>query len=164
MTDSTIPAAGPGDRALALGDNLVRIHDGFRAELAALRAHIDTVADRGAPAESLPTPPLDHQLRKNCLAFCDKLHGHHFNEDTHMLPGLAQAAPELAPVLDRLRSEHVVIGRILDDLQALLARIGTDGAESLRSEFERLAGELEAHLDYEEEQVVDALNAIQMPA
>ncbi|MBE3011161.1 hemerythrin domain-containing protein [Microbispora sp. NEAU-D428] len=62
-------------------------------------------------------------------------------------------------VLARLRREHRVVGRILARSRALLdnAAPGVDAPE-VAAELDRLAAELEAHLDYEEELLVPLLN------
>jgi iron-sulfur cluster repair protein YtfE (RIC family) len=116
------------DRALALGDQLVQIHDVLRRDLAALRSG-------GVPAAD---------LRVHCLAFCGSLTAHHTREDG-AFPEFERQMPELGPVLARLRREHAAIARRIED--------GID-------DLDQLATELEAHLRYEEEQLVPALNRL----
>ncbi|GAA2303707.1 hypothetical protein GCM10010149_61590 [Nonomuraea roseoviolacea subsp. roseoviolacea] len=149
------------ERAIAWGDELVKLHDTFRRDLAELRS-----GSMRAPA-----------LREHCLTFCEALHAHHSGEDDVLFPHLDGLHPELAAVLDRLRDEHQVVARLLARIRALVGAgespeggadataeadadvapgPGTDVAE----ELERLARELEAHLDYEEEQLVPLLNAM----
>jgi hemerythrin-like domain-containing protein len=82
---------------------------------------------------------------------------HHSNEDTHMFPALEHRYPELEPVMERLRAEHEKIARLLDELKTLLAD-GDVAPADLLSEVERLTHELEAHLDYEEAQLVPLLS------
>ncbi|WP_182902509.1 hemerythrin domain-containing protein [Microbispora sp. H10830] len=124
-------------RVIALGDELVKLHDSFRRRLAELR-----------------TPGSRPDLREHCLTFCEALHVHHAGEDDVLFPHLDGLHPELAGVLARLRREHRVVGRILARIRALL-----DGGDpEIAAELDRLAGELEAHLDYEEEQLVPLLN------
>ncbi|MER6947584.1 nitroreductase/quinone reductase family protein [Nonomuraea sp. NPDC000554] len=128
------------------GDFLKLVHGAFRRELALIRKE---VAESGAG--------LGAQLRINCLTLCQGLEHHHTIEDAHMFGALGEQHPDLAPALARLREEHQVVKRLLDDLQALLATEAPDPAQLLQ-EVERLTGELEAHLDYEEEQLVPILN------
>jgi iron-sulfur cluster repair protein YtfE (RIC family) len=138
-------------RLVAWGDELVKLHDGFRRDLANLRSPGD-----------LPGDPLRDplgglggaDLRTHCLAFCDALHAHHEGEDGALFPHLGGEHPELAEVLDRLRAEHVVVARLMERLRALL----DSGPDGVGAELDRLAAELEAHLDYEEEQLVPVLN------
>lgn len=129
------------------GDGLVAIHDGFRRELAIVRAE---VARAGTS--------LGAQLRINCLAVCQGLHFHHQSEDQGMFPALDEANPELAPTMERLRQEHVAIARLIDELQAVVQG-DSDEHVDLLGTVDRLISELEAHLDYEEEHLVPVLNA-----
>ncbi|MEV1248999.1 hemerythrin domain-containing protein [Nonomuraea sp. NPDC050022] len=126
------------ERLIAMGDELVKLHDGFRRELAALRR----------------APGSRPELREHCLTFCDALHAHHTGEDGVLFPHLAGAHPELVEVLARLRAEHEVVARLLARIRELPDE-GDVGAE-----LDQLSRELEAHLDYEEEQLVPLLNAM----
>ncbi|MEW9553055.1 hemerythrin domain-containing protein [Nonomuraea sp. NPDC050783] len=133
-------------RLVAWGDELIKLHDAFRRDLAALRA-----------AEPGRLPGGD--LRTHCLAFCDALHAHHEGEDNALFPHLATEHPALADVLERLRAEHRVVSRLMDRIRRLLDGDGTkDASGDVADELARLADELEAHLDYEEEQLVPVLN------
>ncbi|MFI7616939.1 nitroreductase/quinone reductase family protein [Nonomuraea terrae] len=123
-----------GERLRAFGDELVKIHDYFREELARLRAG-------QAPAS---------ELRANCLAFCDGLSAHHGGEERVAFPWLEERHPELKEPLERLRHEHVAIAALIEELRG-----ATDPAT-----LERVAGELEAHFTYEEEQLVPLLNTL----
>lgn len=135
----------------SLGEGLKLIHDAFRRELVLIRKEI---------AESGPS--LGAQLRINCLTMCQGLHHHHHHhhgiEDGHMFPTLDERHPELAVPLARLRQEHLTIKRLVDDLRGLISSDAPDPAVLL-SEVERLTSELEAHLDYEEEQLIPILDA-----
>ncbi|WP_431910391.1 hemerythrin domain-containing protein [Nonomuraea jabiensis] len=125
-------------RLVAWGDELIKLHDGFRRDLANLRS------SRGT------------DLRTHCLAFCDALHAHHEGEDGALFPHLASEHPELAQALERLRAEHVVVARLMERIRLLLDQ----GGEGVEAELDHLARELEAHLDYEEEQLVPILNTM----
>ncbi|MER6578702.1 hemerythrin domain-containing protein [Nonomuraea sp. NPDC001023] len=125
-------------RLIAWGDELVKLHDGFRRELARLRAGGD-----------------GFDLRTHCLAFCDALHAHHEGEDAVLFPHLAAERPELADVLARLGAEHRVVARLVARVRDLAGAGASAG-----DELDRLAAELEAHLDYEEEQLVPLLNGM----
>ncbi|WP_413758350.1 nitroreductase/quinone reductase family protein [Streptomyces sp. MMBL 11-3] len=136
----------PNVSASSMGEYVKVIHDAFRRELAIVRREI---ADAG--------PTLGAQLRINCLTFCQGLHNHHTGEDTAMFPFLTGRHPELAPVLDRLREEHVRIAALTAELKQV---VGTQSADPghVREEVERLSAELEAHLAYEEEQLIPVLD------
>ncbi|GAB2487498.1 hemerythrin domain-containing protein [Streptosporangium sandarakinum] len=125
-------------RIAAWGDELIKLHDGFRRDLADLRSSRAGAAD----------------LRTYCLTFCDALHAHHEGEDNALFPHLGAEYPELAETLTRLRSEHRVVARLMERIRQLLDHDGT----AIGEELDRLATELEAHLDYEEKQLVPILN------
>ncbi|MCX4906705.1 nitroreductase/quinone reductase family protein [Streptomyces sp. NBC_00878] len=138
----------PNVNASSMGEALKAIHDAFRRELALIRKEFTTA---GAT--------LGAQLRVNCLTLCAGLHNHHTGEEHGIFKFLADSHPQLAPALDRLREEH---GRIAA-LTAELKRIVGDGSadpQHARREVERLTAELEAHLTYEEEQLIPALDAL----
>ncbi|WP_030172454.1 nitroreductase/quinone reductase family protein [Spirillospora albida] len=137
---------GPPEYPGGMGDTLKAIHEVFRRELAIVRAE---VAASG--------PGITAQLRVNCLAFCQGLGHHHTMEGQGMFPHLEREHPELAEPLNRLYAEHETVERLLTELQATIK----DGdPASLLGEIDRLIAELEAHLDYEEEQLVPVLNAL----
>ncbi|MGW4664904.1 hemerythrin domain-containing protein [Streptosporangium sandarakinum] len=125
-------------RIVAWGDELIKLHDGFRRDLADLRSSRAGAVD----------------LRTYCLTFCDALHAHHEGEDNALFPHLGTEYPELAETLTRLRSEHRVVARLMERIRQLLDHDGT----AIGEELDRLATELEAHLDYEEKQLVPILN------
>ncbi|MFI9741317.1 nitroreductase/quinone reductase family protein [Streptomyces sp. NPDC052494] len=167
--DFTDPA-----RLRAIADHLVTVHAELRAELAALREGLGSAtaeaeaeseggtagADGEAGAEGTAgaagreTPTLGRQLARHCLTFCSALHAHHHNEDS-AFDLLEHEFPELSGPLDRMREEHKVVARTVEELEALLA----SGAEpaTLRAEVDRLATRLEEHFTYEEEQLMPAL-------
>ncbi|MEV0627510.1 nitroreductase/quinone reductase family protein [Nonomuraea wenchangensis] len=140
-------AADPGPPAGPMGDGLKRLHDAFRRELALIRAEVAASGPRVAA-----------QLKVNCLTLCQGLHVHHSREDDFMFPAMEGRHPELGPALERLRAEHAVVARLLEELRTLLAADDV-APDVLLAEVERLTAELEAHLDYEEEQLVPLLNA-----
>ncbi|MFI8367070.1 nitroreductase/quinone reductase family protein [Streptomyces sp. NPDC085466] len=139
----------PPNRLDALADELVKIHDWLRGELAAL------ADDLAAPG----TAELTVELRRHCLTFCAGLATHHGGEDAGLFPYLAREFPGKAEVFARLRAEHDTVSRSLGELRGLLARVDETGPEELRPEFDRLRAELEAHFAYEEAEIVPLLKA-----
>ncbi|MFE6780771.1 nitroreductase/quinone reductase family protein [Streptomyces sp. NPDC057680] len=113
-------------------------------------------ADAASTADTVVrgTPTLGGQLARHCLTFCGALHAHHHNEDS-AFDLLEREFPELSDSLDRMREEHKVVARTVEELEALL----TSGAApaTLRAEVDRLATRLEEHFAYEEAQLVPAL-------
>ncbi|MFF3558030.1 nitroreductase/quinone reductase family protein [Streptomyces tsukubensis] len=126
----------------SFGDVLVRIHGVLRRELALIRQE---VAASGAS--------LGAQLRLNCLSLCQGLHNHHEGESQGMFPMLAQQFPDLADVLARLEDEHRRVAELIGELQRAVTAEKPDPAATL-AEVDRLSAELEAHLVYEEKQLI----------
>ncbi|MFJ7077952.1 nitroreductase/quinone reductase family protein [Streptomyces sp. NPDC098781] len=156
-TDRVIPVialeeiaqGGPGTiNASSMGEAIKVVHDAFRRELALIREEM-----------TKGTTTLGAQLRVNCLTFCAGLHNHHTGEDIALFPHLSDRHPELAPTLDRLREEHE---RIAELVEALRHTVSADHSEpgAARAEVERLAGELERHLAYEEAELIPVLDAV----
>ncbi|GLF96933.1 nitroreductase/quinone reductase family protein [Streptomyces yaizuensis] len=168
-TTRTIPVVAldeipgpPRVRAGSVGESLRLVHDGFRRELALIRAE---VAASG--------PGIGAQLRINCLTLCQGLHNHHTGEDRMLFPALAAAGdPALVPVLDRLREEHERIAALIAELQRTVSAGDTGDAgsvgdaggaavvdrDTVAREVDRIIAELEGHLRYEEEQLIPVLD------
>jgi deazaflavin-dependent oxidoreductase (nitroreductase family) len=127
-------------------DKLVEVHTWLREQVRQLQAG---AVDR-----------FGVELRQHCLTFCEALTFHHTGEDEHVFPGIETHHPHLADSLDRLRAEHRVVARIKGDLLALLAEEDADG---FRVELDRLAEELEAHLDREEGWLLPVLADVPWP-
>lgn len=136
----------PRMAATSMGEALRLIHDAFRRELSLIRAEVATSG-----------PALGAQLRVNCLTLCRGLHGHHVREDESMFPGLLHQRPALAPTLAKLRTQHEEIAALLADLQHVLADPDLDRA-TLQTDVDRLATQLEQHLDYEEAELIPAFD------
>ncbi|MFD4655348.1 nitroreductase/quinone reductase family protein [Kitasatospora sp. NPDC058444] len=151
------PADGPAPVVVrSLADKLLEAHTWLRAQL----RHVRQEAHAHAPGWQAT---LGLQLRQHCLAFCDGLTHHHTGEDSAIFPALARSHPELADVLARLDEQHRAIGRIKEELVALLARIAVTEPQRLRTELDRMSAELEAHLDFEEAELLPVLAGIPFP-
>ncbi|GHJ47782.1 hypothetical protein Cs7R123_51240 [Catellatospora sp. TT07R-123] len=152
----------PYERIIAYGGHLIDIHEGLREQLARLRADVDAhLAGTAPPPGDLP--PRD--LPTHCLAFCTALHRHHTAEDGNAFTALARQRPDLVPVLDELRRDHVQINAVLHRLPEILAKVPAaagDPARSarLRAELGGLAALLESHFTYEERKLVAALDRL----
>ncbi|MDH6435461.1 deazaflavin-dependent oxidoreductase (nitroreductase family) [Streptomyces sp. SAI-144] len=152
-TDRVLPVvalheiASPGPpniNASSPGEAIRLVHDAFRRELTLIRKELAS-----------GTSTLGAQLRVNCLTFCQGLHNHHTGEDVAMFPFLAGRHPGAAPAIDRLRTEHEHIAALVEELREVVS--GTD-LDTVRTEVDRLTTELEAHLTYEEEQLIPLLD------
>ncbi|GHH27940.1 nitroreductase/quinone reductase family protein [Streptomyces lanatus] len=137
----------PNINASSMGEAIKVVHDAFRRELALIREEM-------AKTEG---STLGAQLRVNCLTFCAGLHNHHSGEDMALFPFLADRHAELAPAVARLREEHERIAALVEDLRHAVTAEHPDPATA-RAEVERLTTELEAHLTYEEEQLIPVLD------
>ncbi|AXX31075.1 nitroreductase family deazaflavin-dependent oxidoreductase [Actinosynnema pretiosum subsp. pretiosum] len=137
------PVPGPPTpNEKSMSGALLAVHDAFRRELALVRKEIR--ASGGT---------LGAQLRVNCLTVCAGLHNHHTGEDLMLFPHLRHRYPEMEPVMDRLAREHEAIAALLARLKEAVA----GGGAGVADEVDRLAEELEAHLRYEEENLIPLL-------
>ncbi len=156
-------AAAPAGASTTLADKLVEIHTWLRGQLDRVRAETDAYLDAHADAPQRPPVGLSLQIRQHCLAFCDVLHFHHTSEDGGMLPALERQHPELKDAVRRLYEEHRTVERLRGALVELLAEVSTADPDRFRAELDRLSGELLAHLDHEERELLPALSAIPFP-
>ncbi len=120
----------PGGRAVLAGrrrptaEHLVEIHDHLRSELTRLHGLVDEVrrgrADggrgRGSEVHAMSLRQNNWTLGAYCQSYCGFVNGHHTLEDASVFPHLRRAEPDVAPVLDRLHEEHLVIHHLLDDV------------------------------------------------
>jgi hypothetical protein len=141
----------PGDRPAAPGEELLRIHDGLRADLRALQA---------AAATGVP-PDARRRLPAHCLAFCAALTRHHTGEDAGAFPALAERFPELAPVIEKMAEDHVWIAGILARVEDLAGELALEGTSPrLAGELDGLAAIVESHFSFEERRIADALDRL----
>ncbi|WP_329520758.1 nitroreductase/quinone reductase family protein [Spirillospora sp. NBC_01491] len=160
------PESGAPREIATLADKIMEAHAHLRSQLRHIRseteAHFAARAAHQGPGEP-PAPGLGLQIRQHCLAFCDALEFHHRGEDAHIFPALGAHHPQLRGALEQIREEHREVARIKDGLQALLADIGSADPGRFRTKLERMAQELTAHLDYEEESLLPVLAEIPFP-
>ncbi|MFI9596342.1 hemerythrin domain-containing protein [Nonomuraea sp. NPDC052265] len=115
------------------------MHAGFRAEFGRLAEAC------GDPRDDAHEELLEEQL----ALVLDMLHAHHSHEDATLWPKLAGRAPEAAPALAELESEH----SLLDPLVEAAADRGTPLAERAPT-LRRLHELVNEHLDHEERTAV----------
>jgi alkanesulfonate monooxygenase SsuD/methylene tetrahydromethanopterin reductase-like flavin-dependent oxidoreductase (luciferase family) len=155
----------PHERAVA--QHLVDVHDGLRGELEQLRSLIEQVAAGTLDAGSARSHIATMALRQNnwtlgtyCESYCRIVTTHHTIEDQSMLPHLRAQDPRLAPVVDRLQEEHLVIHDLLDRVDRALVDLVAgkpDGLEDVSAAVDLLADGLLSHLSYEERELVEPL-------
>ncbi|WP_285610500.1 hemerythrin domain-containing protein [Actinokineospora globicatena] len=146
----------PGARLVAFGDELVRIHQWLREELAQLRG------DVGAYLDGRGERP--RELKAHCLSFCTALTKHHTGEDAGAFPVLAKDFPDLRPIIVKLEEDHQMVSSIVLSLEQLINDISDspDEAEArrVRGELDGLTAILESHFIFEEGRIVKALNEL----
>lgn len=140
--------------AIAAGDHLLAVHGELRAELEALKQ--EAFGAVKGKWEALTGEDVGRRLRAHCFAVCDALGEHHAKED-EVFPHVQKRYPGLAPVLDRLRREHVTVARLKDDIRTL---VDEADPERFHAELERMTAELEAHFAYEERELLVAVNTL----
>jgi iron-sulfur cluster repair protein YtfE (RIC family) len=151
-----------------MGGQLVQVHRHLREELRRLLRVVDDVVAEKQNAET--AKPLAEGLSRSmsyvslgnlCSGYCSMLTMHHSIEDRSVFPELQRIEPSLKPVLAQLQAEHGVIARIIDRLSSLLDAAARSPAAlaQVKSAAETLGRQLSSHLDYEEAELVPALNA-----
>jgi hypothetical protein len=165
----TVPSTGAEytytTRGRAAARSLKMIHDHLRRELETIRDLVEQVAsgDLGMHEAQLGLGQMS--MRQNnwalgayCASYCRLVAAHHGGEDSEIFPNLRWREPALAPVLDRLAHEHVLIHELLDAVDAgLVALVSDDSAvEQMRDTVGTLSDALLSHLAYEELQLLEA--------
>ncbi|WP_022923746.1 LLM class flavin-dependent oxidoreductase [Serinicoccus marinus] len=166
------PAGEPG-RHPEQAQHLVDIHDGLRSELEQVRDVLDQVrrghVTVGAARSVINTMTMRQNnwtLGAYCESYCRIVTGHHTLEDRSVFPHLRHRQPDLAPVLDRLEDEHVVIHEVLDEFDKALVRLvaedgtgraGEEVLEGVQRSLDLLTDTLLSHLAYEERELIGPL-------
>ncbi|WP_121258143.1 LLM class flavin-dependent oxidoreductase [Nocardioides ferulae] len=147
------------DHERATAQHLVDVHDHLRAELEQLHALIGQVEAGSVDAGRARSLINEMTMRQNnwtlgayCESYCRVVTTHHTIEDTSMFPHLRSREPGLAPVVDRLEEEHLVIARVLDEVDRALVAVvsGPDGLPELRRAVDLLDDTMRSHLAWEE--------------
>jgi hypothetical protein len=156
------PQEGPSpplptpDRAVALSEQLVQVHQSLRKRIASVRQQIAAGADDPAAGAVISEDLLSH-----CLGFCAALHTHHTGEDQRLLPALRAASPALGPVIDNLVEDHRLVAGIVQRIRELLAPDRNPAAPgALIRELDGLTAILESHFSYEERRIASGLDAL----
>jgi len=95
-----------------------------------------------------------------CESYCRVVTTHHTIEDVSMFPRLKHLEPRIAPVVDRLQEEHLVIHDVLEQVDAaLVAMVGDphQDVSGVQRAVDLLTDVLLSHLAYEEQQLVEPL-------
>ena len=124
----------------AVVQHLVDIHDHLRTELTRIHGLLDDVRRGVLTAGAARSEVHAMSLRQNnwtlgayCQSYCGFVNGHHSLEDASVFPHLRRSEPDVAPVLDRLQDEHLVIHDLLDRVDtALVSLVQTRGRRGSR--------------------------------
>ncbi len=159
-----LPARDGLDRVRGMGDFLKEVHQWLSAEMDLVLAQVDTLIATTDTTTLVTLPPrtLHAQMRERCIAFCGALERHHTGEDFGAFPMVAEAFPALAPTLEQLRAEHVVVAEINTSIRDLLEGYtpGASDPRELRVTLHGLVARLREHFTFEEATILDALNAV----
>ncbi|GAA0624333.1 LLM class flavin-dependent oxidoreductase [Kribbella sandramycini] len=166
----TGPALDPSrtytPQQLASGRHLIEVHDHLRAELEQIHDLVEQVAAGSLGVGQARSHISTMTMRQNnwtlgtyCESYCRLVTSHHSLEDAMLFPRLRRADPELAPVVNRLQEEHLVIHDVLERVdQALVALVdGSGDITGLRAAVDLLDDTLLSHLSYEERELVEPL-------
>ncbi len=155
--------------ATAVGQHLVEVHDMLRAELTRVRDITEqvlagslSVGEARSAINEMTMRQNDWTLAAYCAAYCRTVTMHHSMEDAQVFPYLRRSDSGLAPVIDRLAEEHVVIHDVLEELDAALVRFIADpaNAQELQTAVDMLTNTLLSHLAYEERELVEPLSRL----
>jgi hypothetical protein len=172
--ESTRPLAPPAPEghvysthARAVGQHLVDVHDHLRAELEQVRDLVEQVKAGALSVGRARSQLNEMTMRQNnwtlgayCASYCTMLTQHHGLEDAQIFPHLRRADAGLAPVIDRLAEEHVIIHEVVEGVDRALVGLATapDDVLPLQEAVDLLTRTLLSHLSYEEEQIVEPLS------
>ncbi|EHK85636.1 LLM class flavin-dependent oxidoreductase [Saccharomonospora azurea] len=166
---TAVATRGPArytDRGRAAGQHLVDVHDQLRAELRQIRDLVDQVREGAVDVGSARSAISEMTMRQNnwtvgayCASYCRVVAQHHTIEDQGIFPHLRASDDDLAPVLDRLEQEHLVIHDVLESVdRALVDMVERPGDYTrLQEAVDLLTDTLLSHLAYEERELVEPI-------
>jgi alkanesulfonate monooxygenase SsuD/methylene tetrahydromethanopterin reductase-like flavin-dependent oxidoreductase (luciferase family) len=162
--EEPVPDVGRAGR-----QTLLAIHQHLRQELAKLREVIQEVRDGRSSAVQARSYLNEMTMRQNywtlgafCSAYCRVVSVHHAIEDQSLFADLKAADQSLTPILERLRHEHEGIARVLGDIDAALVTMVEDEKhlDDTQAAVEHLSDALLAHLQYEEDQLLEPIGRL----
>jgi hypothetical protein len=117
------------ERGRHTGQHLIDVHDMLRRELDELRKLLEQVREGALSAGEARSALNEMAMRQNdwtlgafCARYCRAVAQHHGLEDDAIFPHLAHSEPSLAPVIDRLGEEHLVIADAIEQVDAALVQ------------------------------------------
>ena len=154
------------DRGQAVGQHLIDVHDMLRGELGELRDVLGQVREGALSAAAARSALNDMALRQNdwtlgafCARYCSVVAQHHGLEDGAIFPHLVRSDSTLAPVIDRLTDEHLVIHDAIQAIDRSLVQHMRlpDDFGPIQEAIDFLSDALLSHLSYEEHEIVEPL-------
>ncbi len=171
--ESTRPhraASGPevtySNQARQQGQHLVDVHNMLRSELTQVRDLVEQVREGSMEVGQARSVINAMTMRQNdwtlgayCARYCTMVTSHHTREHVAIFPHLRAAEPGLAPVIDRLEAEHVVIHHTLERLDAGLIGLLREPGDftMLDDALAYLVDAMNSHLAYEEREIVEPI-------
>jgi alkanesulfonate monooxygenase SsuD/methylene tetrahydromethanopterin reductase-like flavin-dependent oxidoreductase (luciferase family) len=171
--ESARPVAPPapagyvyGPDAEAIGNHLTVVHGNLRKELGKVLGTLEQVKTGALSIGRARSALNDMTLRQNnwnlgayCEAYCTRLTRHHGIEDQSIFPHLRGSDGGLAPVIDRLKQEHVIIHEVIEGVDRALVNLvrKEDDFTELQEAMDILSDALLSHLAYEEQQLSEPL-------
>jgi hemerythrin-like domain-containing protein len=137
-------------------NELLRVHDMFRDQLAAIMNHID---DLLSGDQKLNGPGTNMQVQALIRAgsqYTQMLHFHHHAETSSMFPLLQKDGLD-EDIVDRLNAEHDELGAMIDQFNNAVRNLAAVEPKVMNSDLRRLGEALRAHLAYEETHVCPLL-------
>lgn len=172
--ESTRPSAPPPPdghvytrHGRTVGRHLAQVHDHLRSELSQIRELLRQVKqgslDVGRAREALSEMTMRQNnwaLGAYCASYCALVAGHHGLEDRAIFPHLREADPGLAPVIDRLETEHMAIHEVMQDVDRALVNLVKSPGDYLEVDeaVDVLTEILLSHLRYEEREITEPLS------
>src|SRR5260370_21083006 len=150
----------------AIGRHLAQVHDHLRSELSQIRELLRQVKQGNVQLSDARAAINEMTMRQNnwtlgayCASYCAIVTAHHGMEDQAVFPHLREADPRLAPVIDRLEAEHVVIHEVMQDVDRVLVKLMTNPGDftEVDEAVQILADALLSHLAYEEREITEPL-------
>lgn len=144
---------GETTRLVAWSNELRAVHERLRKALSIAQEALAS----GTPAEA-----ASRELLLYCHGFCTALTGHHEGEDRELFPAIAAAHPELRETLRYLEQDHSMIAYLINGMQSAVTSAATP--EALAQHLEGIAAVMESHFRYEERQLLQVLETLELNA
>jgi Hemerythrin HHE cation binding domain len=154
-------------RGRAIGRHLAQVHDHLRGELEQIHDLLRQVKQGAISIGRARAAINEMTMRQNnwtlgayCASYCAIVTAHHGMEDSAIFPHLRDRDPKLAPVIDRLEAEHVVIHEVLQEIDRALVNLVTNPGDFTQIEeaVDTLTDTLVSHLAYEEREITEPLS------